>query len=415
MKGYKITDNQRSHRYGIGANSLAMLKEKARKKFPLTDLCVYLASNGFEVADEDYFETLEPQTLFIVGAPDEIITIDEEFNYEKSRIPLIKASEIITRYMEQHPGKFRRMIEAYECINSSREEDNSDRLRVLKTHLSLKAEHSEWFVGTHDERCKSKEEAMARRAQDRIRSYYYKTKDELTRTRLYRSNLQACKIIDETLRKFRYLLIGCDYFSMMFNRKFPKKHSSLSLSPSDDETDAHAIPNKRLRQVIKRYTAQHEIFDEWSVSLCNDLGQFFCQGAYSAPTSDSCTKQHTINPYVSRENLILFQVWNLDHQIELCRSILPGLLESVRKLIEQPNMKCIVHKRRVVDISVLEYFLEIFSLKNLKLVHIVCHDKSQRSNKSKGRLLCKECEEYRLVEELMSVRCEEADDETDAF
>lgn len=285
-------------------------------------------------------------------------------------------------------------------------------MQSTKTHLSLRSEHTEWFEG-QEERCNSKEEAMAKRAQDRVRTYYYKTKDELTRTKLYRSNLRARQIIDEVLRKFRYLLIGCDYFSMIFNRKCTEKHSHLADKLLDDETDATAIPNKRLKQIIKEYTTQHEILDEWSVSLCSDLGDFYCQGPFSTETENCCTLQHTINPYASRENLILFQVWNLDHQIELSRSILPALLAHVQELVGEPQLKCAQHpKRRVVDVSVLEYFLEIFSLKNLKLVHIVCHEKVQRANKSNGRLICDQCHEYRIVKELMNVQY---DDDVDAF
>lgn len=37
IKGYKITDNERSRKYGIGANSLQMLKTKAKIKFPVSN------------------------------------------------------------------------------------------------------------------------------------------------------------------------------------------------------------------------------------------------------------------------------------------------------------------------------------------------------------------------------------------
>ncbi|XP_037959707.1 DNA fragmentation factor subunit beta isoform X2 [Teleopsis dalmanni] len=372
----------------------------------IKDLRVYLSSDGFEVVDEDYFSTLEPQTLFIIAGPDEIITTDGDYEFEKLRqhSPLLKIADIIYEFIEQNPDKFRRMITAYEDRRLRQKLDNT------KTHLSLKSEHHEWFEG-QEERCHSKEEAMARRAQDRVRGYYYKTKDELTRNKLYRQNLKARHVFDSIMEKFRYLLIGCDYFSMIFDRKCDRKHAFLQQRL--DETDASRIvPNKRLKQIIKEYTAKNQILDEWSVSLCSDLGEFYCQGAYS-DNGNCCSLQHNINPYASRENLILFQVWNLDHQIELSRTILPALIENVRELVEHPQRKCALHKKRVVDISVLEYFLEIFSLKNLKLVHIVCHEKCQRANKSNGTLICEECHEYKIVQELMSVRCSE--EELNAF
>lgn len=38
IKGYKITDNERSRKFGVGANSLEMLKTKAKLKFPVSIL-----------------------------------------------------------------------------------------------------------------------------------------------------------------------------------------------------------------------------------------------------------------------------------------------------------------------------------------------------------------------------------------
>ncbi|XP_013099804.1 DNA fragmentation factor subunit beta [Stomoxys calcitrans] len=404
MKGYKITDNERSRKFGIGANSLQMLKAKAKLKFPIKDLRIYLASDGFEVIDEDYFTTLESQTLFIVAGADAIITTDSDFAFEQLRqkSPLLKVADIIYDFMEQQPEKFSKLVAEYERkkLSHKQQQDQS------KTALSLRTEHTEWFLG-QEEKCHTKEEALKRRAQDRVRCYYYKTKDELTRNRLYQQNQKARQVIDSLLEKFRYLLIGCDYFSMIFNRKCEHKHDIIKDQLDlDDETDARAVvPNKKLKQVIREYTARHEILDEWSVSLCTDLGDFYCQGTYSG-AAKHCSLRHTINPYASRENLILFQVWNLDHQIELSRTIIPSLIENVHDLISSPKRMCSLHKAPVVDVSVLEYFLEIFSLKNLKLVHIVCHEKSQRSNKSNGRLLCKQCHEYKIVEELMQIECD---------
>ncbi|BFF93794.1 DNA fragmentation factor subunit beta [Drosophila madeirensis] len=400
MRGYKITDNERTRKYGIGANSLEVLLTKANNKFPLQDLHLYLASDGFEVSDDEYLNSLPAQTLFIVAGPDAVITTDADFEFEKMRqqSPLLKVADIFYDFIEQHPEKFRRMISDYEHQKQRLVLDNS------KAHLSLKDEHVEWFEGG-EERFHSKEEAMAVRAQTRVRGYYYKAKEELTRNQLYRQNAKARQVINAVLEQFRYLLIGCDYFSMMFNRKCGQKHSFLQQQrqTGEEEPDAGSLPSKRLRQLIKEYTKQHSILDDWSVSLCTDLGDFYCQGAYS-DNGNCCSLQHTINPYASRENLILFQVWNLDHQIELCRTILPALVANVEELVSKPQLKCALHNKRVVDISVLEYFLEIFSLKNLKLVHIVCHDKVQRSNHSNGRLLCPDCHEYRIVQELMDLQ-----------
>lgn len=36
MQGYKISDNDRTRKYGIGANSLEMIVQKAKLKFPVS-------------------------------------------------------------------------------------------------------------------------------------------------------------------------------------------------------------------------------------------------------------------------------------------------------------------------------------------------------------------------------------------
>lgn len=36
MQGYKISDNDRTRKYGIGANSLKMIVQKAKLKFPVS-------------------------------------------------------------------------------------------------------------------------------------------------------------------------------------------------------------------------------------------------------------------------------------------------------------------------------------------------------------------------------------------
>lgn len=81
------------------------------------------------------------------------------------------------------------------------------------------------------------------------------------------------------------------------------------------------------------------------------------------------------------------------------------MIDNIQLLLnsEEGKLKCPEHpKENAVDVSVVEYFLEIFSLKNLKLVHIVCHEKFQRSeNRSNGRLICELCDEYKIMQDLI--------------
>lgn len=167
---------------------------------------------------------------------------------------------------------------------------------------------------------------------------------------------------------------------------------------TQDETDATPAKTKRRRidSETKSKISDSDLFRKYQVALCNDLGSFDCHGIW---TSTSCSYKHSINPYSSRESAILFQIYNLDHQREISRSIFPSILKSIEALVN--GEVCVKHKRKAIAISVLTYFREIFTVGNLKLVHIVCHDKgSHDAMKSKGSILCDKCDEFRKVEKI---------------
>ncbi|KAA0714117.1 DNA fragmentation factor subunit beta [Triplophysa tibetana] len=93
--------------------------------------------------------------------------------------------------------------------------------------------------------------------------------------------------------------------------------------------------------------------------LCTEEGWFSCQGAYDVK---ECTYLHSINPYGNRESRIIFSTWNLDHIIEKKRTVIPTLVEALKK-------------KNSSEIN-LDYFYKLlFTKENLKLVHIVCHKK----------------------------------------
>lgn len=103
--------------------------------------------------------------------------------------------------------------------------------------------------------------------------------------------------------------------------------------------------------------------EEEVVRLCTTEGWFSCQGPFD---EDYCLYKHSINPYSNRESRILFSTWNLDHMIEKKRTIVPTLAEAIK---EQDGRK--------VD---WEYFYRLlFTLDNLKLVHIACHKKASHN------------------------------------
>ncbi|XP_030077945.1 DNA fragmentation factor subunit beta [Microcaecilia unicolor] len=96
-----------------------------------------------------------------------------------------------------------------------------------------------------------------------------------------------------------------------------------------------------------------------SSRLCTPEGWFFCKGSFDL---DMCLSKHSINPYGNRESRILFSTWNLDHKIEKKRAIVPALAEAVKEM-----------NGREVN---WEYFYQLlFTVDNLKLVHIACHKK----------------------------------------
>lgn len=129
---------------------------------------------------------------------------------------------------------------------------------------------------------------MSRRAQDRIRMYFYKTKEELLKTNeiaLPQKQLQAL-ILDLNTRL-----------------KMNKFHGYYF--------DRACAGNENMK------------------SICDIWGTFTCQGRWD---KDKCLYHppHSINPYVSREARIIFQTWNLDHNKERSRSITPAIRSALR-------------------------------------------------------------------------------------
>lgn len=113
LKGFKVTDIERCRKFGIAANSLGMLRAKSAAKFkvyaPPVDglprtiivaffcllllyccrICftffpiyfntqienarLYLAKDGTEILDEEYFSTIEPQTVIVIAGQNDTV------------------------------------------------------------------------------------------------------------------------------------------------------------------------------------------------------------------------------------------------------------------------------------------------------------------------------------------------------
>lgn len=264
---------------------------------------------------------------------------------------------------------------------------------------------SECFAGL-PENLQTKEQVMAKRSQDRIRGYFYKVKDDIMKSDLYRSNKKARELLNTVLDVFKILLTAVEYFSTYFDRHCSNKHKSLVLNKNtnDDNVDGET-PRKKLKEQVRQiFENENDLSNELCVSLCTMDGDFLCHGIWN---ETKCTyDDHTINPYESRENAVLFQIWNLDHKIEMSRSIIPSLLNNVRQIIDGNILCDNHHQQKCINISILTYFFEIFTMKNLKFVHIVCHDKGAHAIKSNGGLICEKCDEFLFIKKILNAsRC----------
>ncbi|XP_031618734.1 DNA fragmentation factor subunit beta [Contarinia nasturtii] len=393
LKGYKITTIDRKKKYGVAADSLQMLKDKASVKLKIENCRVFLARDGTEIQDDTYFATIEPQTLFVIATDVHLVKTDFQLMYEAIRsvhAHTFNAAETIQNFITDNRSEFEKFFVNYQA--------NTKNL-IEKTQASNRIEHSEWFEGV-SETLHTKEDVMARRSQDRIRGYYYKAKDELQNSSIYRTNANARKLLDDLLEMFQYFLIGVDYFSSLFNRKCENRHQFvLELENNDDIDGTRGPPRKKVKvDAIRDIISETDLKENYCVSLCNEQGEFRCHGLWS---SQNCQyKNHRINPYASRENVILFSQWNLDHQIEISRTVLPNILNNVHAIVID-KVKCEEHKKPACQLSAMEYFLELFTIQNLKLVHIVCHDKATHDLSSTGKILCDECKEYQFIQNIM--------------
>ncbi|KAG5683727.1 hypothetical protein PVAND_012992 [Polypedilum vanderplanki] len=382
LKGFKVCSNtERNKKYGIAADSLKSLTQKIKDKFNIDNFDLFF--DGMLISDE-FFKTLPNNSQIVIVKNGEEYKTDFDVVLEffrKSHQEIFHARDLIKDFLKNNQNQdiIKAVIKLHDEIDE-------------QTKYSSKEQHPEWFEKIEN---KSKEEVMRMKAKDRIKGYFYKTKDELTKSPLYRCNIQARKIIENLLNDFFLFLNGVEYFECLFDRTHDKKFHIVT---NDDEIDAK--PFKKRRRIgsdTKQKIKESNIFEDCRVALCNDLGVFNCHGAY---TTDRCGYEHKINPYSSRESLILFQIFNLDHQIEISRSIFPSILKNVEKLCEGKEIICEKHKKECTELSTLTYFFEIFTIRNLKLVHIICHDKGSHDLNTKAKLLCSDCKEAKMIRKL---------------
>ncbi|KAK5640919.1 hypothetical protein RI129_009466 [Pyrocoelia pectoralis] len=330
VKGFKVTDSERKTRVGIAAKSLEDLKKKTMDKFKLSEVKImFQTADGTVIENNDYFETLEAQTLLIWVKEGERADTDAEILYKAIREvneEYLSAGEKVQEFFtEKMKNKVFKLAEVLKGIDTN------------KTLRSTKEEHPEWFEGL-DTRSKTKEEYMFRRAQDRIRTCYYKTKEELSKN----TNLSP--------RQLRTLLLDL--------------HDGL----------------KYVKFFGYYFDRTYAVGDFKFKSLCDDSGKFLCQGRWD---KGECLYKpmHSINPYTSREARIIFQTWNFDHAVERSRTIIPAIVCALSSKRNSINGT----KKREVDTK--KIFNDLFSVNNLKFVHIICHDKGAHTGTTAGSYL----------------------------
>uniref|UniRef100_A0A1B6KTR6 CIDE-N domain-containing protein n=1 Tax=Graphocephala atropunctata TaxID=36148 RepID=A0A1B6KTR6_9HEMI len=323
LKGFKISDVKQSRVVGIACKSLTELrnKGKAKLKIPSKNKVRVFLPDGTEVESEEYFQTLPNQAVLLLKQDHEKILTGADLIYNALKyvnIDIIRAGEKVQTFLDENIKEKVRVLA--EVVNNKRNEE-------CKTYLSGKSDDPDWFHGL-ETNANTKEAFMFRRSQERIRGYFYKTRSDIKKSKLYTDNNEMRTVLDEVFLDFSKSLNKDHYFGCLFDRSAAEG------------------------------------------ALCDKLGKFRCFGVWK---SNECTynggRTHEINPYTSREERIVFSTWNLDHQVERSRTVVPALMNAAEFIISNGNTNATV--------NVPYFYSLLFTTQNLRLVHIVCHDKGK--------------------------------------
>lgn len=174
-------------------------------------------------------------------------------------------ADAIRNFISENRSEFDKFVGQYQT---------SAKDKIEKTRASERNEHIEWFEGISPNLA-TKEDVMARRSQDRIRGYFYKTKEEIQKSTIYRTNADGRLLLDEMLEIFQYFLIGVDYFSSLFNRKWTNRHRLVLQLQTDDNVDGTKAPPRKKAKVaaIRNVFNDTTLKAKYYVSLCNEQGK----------------------------------------------------------------------------------------------------------------------------------------------
>lgn len=131
IKGYKVSRNsERSKKFGIAAGSLEMLKTKVGTKLKMKKFNLFL-SDGLEIDDEDYFQSLPAQSVIIVAED------GEEVKTGRRKIIFLKFNFNLSNFRF---GINYRIVSSDQPRNSERARsrprlcDQQSELRCLQSH-----------------------------------------------------------------------------------------------------------------------------------------------------------------------------------------------------------------------------------------------------------------------------------------
>ena len=328
MKGFRITHhNELFKRKGIACQNLQDLKIKIINKFSSSckadDLKIF-TEDGTEVDEDEYLMSLPNNSILLISDKNEAVK-----NISKSSQAENIFDHILT--MLRWSGDTE---DVYQQVLEFMREDFQSKWSHMKatlvdagdeedrSHLSSKLDDPDWFQDLSTT-AKTKEEFMFKNCQSRIRGYLSRAEAQLGEFKLSGNERGS---LENVISSLKLLLKENNYHGLYFDRRAEDKER-----------------------------------------ICDPSGLFLCEGRYN---EESCNyaSNHNINPYKNYESRILFSTWNLDHLVERSRSIIPSLVTAVQQ-----------RKRRKLNIA---YFYQLlFTRDNLRLVHIVCHDKTEHSTK----------------------------------
>lgn len=140
-KGFKVTDPERKFRVGIAAKSLEELKRKTIEKFKLS-LPIeiqFQTPDGTLIENDDYFQTIDAQTLLVWSRQGERAQTDAELLYrtirEVNEEYLTAGEKVQEFFTEKMKNKVFKLAEVLRSIDRD------------KAKISSKEEHPEWFEG----------------------------------------------------------------------------------------------------------------------------------------------------------------------------------------------------------------------------------------------------------------------------